>query len=216
MMQTFRINLKTNVGALSNKKVDALVAALKPFFPSMAFNLNGEMLLMVDDATKTVILLTGEQITFGQDEFTSPLDFDKIQKVINCVYDTLLLDSDTVVGVQLIGCFDHGSSTMDPSLTKLAIPSADLKGQLKGLSGVGYRFLIDHGEDVWELKVEPFLRDQNKWFMEALCGTSKPSDIASVAKISSEAYTCFKGEWAAFVTRYFLKGDLCGERREKI
>jgi len=209
-LQTFRLNVSVNVGSLNQKKGKALTTALKPFFSSGVVRSDNGAVILSEESTRKFVLVTAQQITYGQDDLSSGVDFEKMQQILNAVAEALLVEGATPSSVQIVANMQSDLSTMAQSLSFLSIDSSGLSG----LSGVGLRFLFKRESAAWEMKIEPYIRDDSAWFIEAICGNADPVDISEVSKAAKVAYDVFEVEWSAFAAR-LLKGVGNLERREE-
>lgn len=193
-LRSFRLNITVPVGPISEKKVQKIQQVLGEEFP-LATGVDNVSTMLVNPTKQAVLLFAPQQVTFGLDGENVNPDFEYMKSTIYVAIEALLVDPIGKAGIHIVGNYPYYKSSMDDSFKFLSIPKKELQAGLAGLKGVGLRFLIDRGEDTWEYKVEPLIKNPNFYFLEAICGITKDLPLDDIIKIAEEAYTYFIGDW---------------------
>lgn len=194
LVKSFRLNIGAPVGFLNEVKLRKTKERLGDDFSIIA-PIDGQAAFITNGSRHSIIVLAPNQITFGFDGENIIPDFNFMQDTLQTVFDTLLLDPVGPSGTQIIGNYNVTTSAMDSSFEFLAITKEELADGIKGLKGVGFRFLLDHGQDTWEYKVEPLIKNPDIWFIEAICGNNENLPLPTIIKTTKEAYEYFVGDW---------------------
>lgn len=201
---SFSINIVAPVGVLGDTKVKKLHESLKDYLPIVA-SVDMQNAVLVNPEKPAILIVNPGQITINMEGQNIYPDFDYFMSLLHQTFDTLLLDSLVTGGIRIVGHIPFTEDTMDYSFNFITTKKEDLIPGIKGLRGVGLRFLLDHGQDMWEYKVEPFIKDPRSFFIEAICGFSQPITIENVIETAKEAYTYFTGDWES-ISRECLIG----------
>lgn len=163
-------------------------------------------LIFINPEKGSNLVLTPRQITIGFDGDNFIFDFEWLGHEMSKVFDVLLLDKKGSPLVHLIGHYpSNGISSMEKSLEAfLPGQKETLKKAWPNLMGLGLRFLEKHGNDIWEFKLEPFIRDPRFYFLEGIFNHQEvPLDV--IPQLAEKAYTYFKENLWGIARDYFIR-----------
>lgn len=193
-VKSFRINIGVPFGVLNETKLGKIKEKLGDDFTIFAPT-GGQAAFITNSKKHSVIVLAPNQLSFGFDGENVIPDFEYVFDIIQSIFDLVLLEPVGPSGIQIVGNYNASLSTMEDSFKFLTVDKDILSTGIKGLKGVGLRFLIDHEKDTWEYKVEPFIKNPGIWFAEAICGNNDTLPLTTVIEIAKEAYDYFVGDW---------------------
>jgi hypothetical protein len=204
LMRSFRINIIAPVGPIGEAKIRKLQEVLEGF--SIEAKIEPGGIILLHPESRGTLVLAPQQITLGFDQDELVPNFEFIRETFSKMFETLLLDPVGQSTVQIMGTIavETGSS-MENSIKRFALSSEPATYGITGLKGVGLRFLIDHEPDIWEFKVEPFIKDESFYFLEAICGNNQTLTLEQILAVSQEAYTSFVGNWRTIAEEYLIE-----------
>lgn len=202
----FRLNITAPIGVLTEPKVKALQERLQELFPIVA-GFDDQNAIFANPEKQQVLVVLPQQLTFGVDgsDIGGLIDFDIMQETFSRAFEALLLERKGVHTTQIMGTYDANGTSMDCSFALLRDKRENLAQGISGLKGVGLRFLIDHGDDVWEYKLEPFIKDPKFYFAEALCAVKQEMSLEEIIVTSKQVYTYYTGDWRKVTVEYLLR-----------
>lgn len=195
--KAFKLNLLKELGELSTKKIEKLVSVLEKEFPQRSAQPFGWVFF--NPLNKKSIILTTNQITISYDGDNIPPDEDELNGILSVLIETLMLDD----GANAIYNFvAHRESKLDSLKDSLNFVNFNGK-QLEGLEGVAYRFILNRKDQMGDLRVEPFILDPHKVFLELELKEMEILNFSQIVERAIKAYTEFTTDMVQFSETFF-------------
>lgn len=195
-----RLNLIKEIGEISEKKVKIVKDLVCDSLPQMVNLPVGY--IFINPETRIHLLLASGQITVAQEGFEISPDFAVLRKLADDVFDILLLDNkaNTVV-LNYSGLINVENSMVRSRSLINDMNETITIGQIPGITGVGLRFFYNEEGFNGDLKVEPFVQDNNKFFVQLEVSSQigeHTLDLENIFLAGEKMFNKFTDELASF------------------
>ncbi|WP_333594577.1 hypothetical protein [Anaerospora hongkongensis] len=201
-LKNTRINISAPVGVLTEAKIKKIEEEFVNGDFQILNQIQNQILFLGNPETGTSLLIASSQISVG---FEGAPDFDWAFDSLTKVFNAMLLDSVGSSAIHIIGHVESEGSAMDSSLGFTRVQASEIKAAYPSLAGVGLRFIEKHGDDIWEFKVEPLLKDEKFYHIEGVFNYKEKNDLKVITENAKAAYTYYTTTLTELAERLFVK-----------
>ncbi len=193
-----KVSFLKEVGELSPQRISAASEVLGKEYPNITKLSIGTV--FVNPQTRKHFLLASNQLTVGLDGAELEPDFERIQKDFLSLFSALMLDQTSNTLFDFVGVFpDKIDNAFKSSFSLLDRDKRGLCGEIPGIDGVGLRFFYKTGNLVGDFKIEPFVQDTTKYFMQLQLSSADPlNSIEEVINLAKDIFEQFTGPLGDF------------------
>lgn len=193
-----KVNFLKEIGELSPKRISVVSEVLSRAYPNITQLPIGTV--FVNPEARKHVLLAPNQLVVGQDGTSIDPDFAAMQRDCLSLFDVLMLDQISKVLFDFVGLFPgKDENTLESSFVWLDQHRWKSTEQSAGLGGVGLRFFYDLGNLKGDFKVEPFLQDTTKYFMQLQVSSKEPlNNIEETFVLAENAFEDFTNRLGSF------------------
>lgn len=166
------------VGELSDNRIQQLKEELLDF-PEITVQPNN---VIFKNGNKAIIV-NPAQITYAANLGAEPINIEEIADYLNKINNKLGLSSQANIALTLEGLIEFGKSSFGLSLNHF-----QEEARILSAIGIGYRFMVDTGDFAGDIRIEPFLRDDNKIYAQSLLQNKTAIDINQAKNIVQKMY----------------------------
>lgn len=159
-----KMNLLKGFGEISEKRIKAIHDYVKDEYPSANSVPLGTLLFHPEE--RRHILLTPNQISFGQDGVELAPEFSRLKELTEKIFDVLMIDNSANVLYDYIGLLPGTSPTLQDSLKFLDSRKQALLDNITGIDGLGLRFYYTLNGNRGDFRIEPYIQDMSKYFLQ--------------------------------------------------
>lgn len=187
------LQFRTAVGPITEAKLRIAREALAPSFGVGLLPGPGHGVLLSEQPDLDAMVLEEQMIMLQRDaEHVEAPDFERWGSHLRTITDRLALEQSAPVTFHYVGVLASEPGSMAQSLKSLNATPDFVGNGLPPLEGVGLRFLARREADIWEFKLEPFLRDPRYYYLEGICGVGKALALGDVVSGASLSFNMFR------------------------
>ncbi|SIS87956.1 hypothetical protein [Alicyclobacillus vulcanalis] len=164
-LTTIRITAVKQVGELSGARVRALQPMEQEGFQLV--NQAPVAILFVNPVERKHIVVTNNEITAMLQGDNLDVQYDFFSEYLSKIFDLLQLDSKAQFNFEIGAQGNVFRDTMTGSIEHF-VHGVDLHPWIKG---IGYRFIIQHGDLKGDLRIEPLIADPTRAFVSLVMGS---------------------------------------------
>lgn len=193
-----KVNFLKELGELSPKKISVVSEVLGKAYPNISQLPIGTV--FVNPEARKHVLLASNQLGVGQDGVNIEPDFVTIQKDFLALFDVLMLDQTSNILFDFVGLLpSRAENVLKSSFGLLNHKSLESLNEFSGFDGVGLRFFYNEGNLRGDFRVEPFLQDTTKYFMQLQVSSKEPLNSIEEAFVQAQrAFEDFTNRLGAF------------------
>jgi hypothetical protein len=190
-----KISLLKDFGEISEKKIEKLTDSLIEHYPDIVNISVGRV--FVNKETKEHVIVAPGQIIISQEGLGITPNLKKFNETALKIFDALLLNNETDVIYKFTGVFPSNGSALESSLGLLASKKQAQIDEVPEIKGLGLRFIYGFGDQMGDLRIEPFIRDDSYYFVE-LEYNNQSIPLEKVINNASELCSDFTGRLSGF------------------
>lgn len=197
-----RMNLVKEIGEISEKRLKIVKELVLESLPQVINLPVGYIFL--NPETKIHMLLTSGQITIAQEGSEISPNFALLEKLTEDVFNILQLDNKAnAVVLNYSGLINLENSMIRSCGLVNDMNKTITVGEIPGITGVGLRFFYNEEGFSGDLRVEPFIQDNNRFFvqLEVSSQTGEHTlDLENIFLAGKNMFNKFTNELASFAT----------------
>lgn len=184
-LNSFKIIYLSKVGIINDKKANTIAKEFESDFPVRLMQQQPiSAMVLSNNNNNNTMIIEPERITYQVLGDIKP-DFDAIRDKVTKLCNVLLIDDTCAAAIDITGLIDSQvGNSFDESLEKFN----KFGLQFDSLKGIGLRLLYEEEHNIWEYKIEPFIADKTKYFIQLIGTISTMVHINNITEIASKTF----------------------------